>query len=85
MFQMMGVFAEFERAMIVERVRAGIARVRETARTKSGRPIDRPRTVTPAVVRRVREARSAGLSIRATAPRLGISTASVMRAGRKGV
>jgi len=26
MFQMMGVFAEFERSMIVERVRAGIAR-----------------------------------------------------------
>jgi DNA invertase Pin-like site-specific DNA recombinase len=28
MFQMMGVFAEFERAMIQERVRAGLARVR---------------------------------------------------------
>jgi DNA invertase Pin-like site-specific DNA recombinase len=28
MFQMMGVFAEFERAMIAERVRAGLARVR---------------------------------------------------------
>ena len=26
MFQMMGVFAEFERAMIQERVRAGLAR-----------------------------------------------------------
>ena len=26
MFQMMGVFAEFERSMIVERVRAGVAR-----------------------------------------------------------
>jgi DNA invertase Pin-like site-specific DNA recombinase len=25
MFQMMGVFAEFERSMIVERVRAGVA------------------------------------------------------------
>jgi DNA invertase Pin-like site-specific DNA recombinase len=28
LFQMMGVFAEFERAMIVERVNAGIARAR---------------------------------------------------------
>ena len=28
MFQMMGVFAEFERAMIQERVRAGLARAR---------------------------------------------------------
>jgi DNA invertase Pin-like site-specific DNA recombinase len=29
MFQMMGVFAEFERAMIQERVRAGLARAKE--------------------------------------------------------
>ena len=29
MFQMMGVFAEFERAMIRERVLAGLARARE--------------------------------------------------------
>ncbi len=28
MFQMMGVFAEFERAMIVERVKAGLSRAR---------------------------------------------------------
>jgi DNA invertase Pin-like site-specific DNA recombinase len=28
MFQMMGVFAEFERAMIQERVRAGLARAK---------------------------------------------------------
>ena len=35
MFQMMGVFAEFERSMIVERVRAGIARARRAARAGS--------------------------------------------------
>ena len=28
MFQMMGVFAEFERAMIAERVRSGMARAK---------------------------------------------------------
>jgi DNA invertase Pin-like site-specific DNA recombinase len=28
MFQMMGVFAEFERALLQERVRAGLARAR---------------------------------------------------------
>ena len=33
---MMGVFAEFERAMIQERVRAGIARVRASGKTKRG-------------------------------------------------
>ena len=37
MFQMMGVFAEFERAMIQERVRAGLARARDEG-TKLGRP-----------------------------------------------
>jgi DNA invertase Pin-like site-specific DNA recombinase len=42
LFQMMGVFAEFERAMIAERVRAGMVRARASG-TKSGKPIGRPR------------------------------------------
>jgi DNA invertase Pin-like site-specific DNA recombinase len=33
MFQMMGVFAEFERAIIQGRVRAGLARVRAEGKT----------------------------------------------------
>jgi DNA invertase Pin-like site-specific DNA recombinase len=37
MFQMMGVFAEFERAMIQERVRAGLARARAEGK-RLGRP-----------------------------------------------
>jgi DNA invertase Pin-like site-specific DNA recombinase len=37
MFQMMGVFAEFERAMIQERVRAGLARARSEGK-QLGRP-----------------------------------------------
>jgi DNA invertase Pin-like site-specific DNA recombinase len=37
MFQMMGVFVEFERTMITERVRAGIERARAQG-TKFGRP-----------------------------------------------
>jgi DNA invertase Pin-like site-specific DNA recombinase len=37
MFQMMGVFAEFERAMIVERVRAGLERAKVQGK-KLGRP-----------------------------------------------
>ena len=36
MFQMMGVFAEFERSMIVERVRAGVARRSFTRGTPRG-------------------------------------------------
>jgi DNA invertase Pin-like site-specific DNA recombinase len=38
MFQMMGVFAEFERAMIQERVRAGLRRARS-----EGKQLGRPR------------------------------------------
>jgi DNA invertase Pin-like site-specific DNA recombinase len=38
MFQMMGVFAEFERSMIQERVRAGLARARS-----EGKQLGRPR------------------------------------------
>ena len=44
LFQMMGVFAEFERAMTTDRIRAGVARVKATGATKSGKPTGRPRT-----------------------------------------
>jgi DNA invertase Pin-like site-specific DNA recombinase len=39
MFQMLGVFSEFERAMIQERVRAGLARARSEGK-RLGRPSD---------------------------------------------
>jgi DNA invertase Pin-like site-specific DNA recombinase len=42
MFQMLGVFAEFERSIIVSRTKAGLARVRKHG-SKSGRPIGRPK------------------------------------------
>jgi len=42
MFQMLGVFSEFEAAMIRERVRTGVARAKRYG-TKSGKPIGRPR------------------------------------------
>jgi len=41
LFQMLGVFAEFERAIIQERVHAGLAKARATG-TRSGKPIGRP-------------------------------------------
>ena len=41
LFGMLGVFAEFERSMIQERVRAGMAKAKERG-TKSGNPIGRP-------------------------------------------
>ncbi len=42
LFQMLGVFAEFERAIMQERILAGLARAREKG-TRSGRPIGRAR------------------------------------------
>jgi DNA invertase Pin-like site-specific DNA recombinase len=40
---MLGVFAEFERAILQERIHPGIARARKNG-TKSGKPIGRART-----------------------------------------
>lgn len=43
MLQVFGALAEFERAIITERVRSGIARVQATGKTRSGKAIGRPR------------------------------------------
>jgi DNA invertase Pin-like site-specific DNA recombinase len=50
MFQMLGVFAEFERAMIQERVRAGLARAKA-----EGKRLGRP-TLDPITEDAIREA-----------------------------
>ncbi|MDA1023656.1 MAG: recombinase family protein [Proteobacteria bacterium] len=77
MFQMMGVFAEFERSMIQERVKAGLARVRKHG-TKSGKPIGRPK-VTSKVERAVLSARAEGTGKRKIARQLGIGVSTVTR------
>jgi DNA invertase Pin-like site-specific DNA recombinase len=77
MFQMMGVFAEFERAMIQERVRAGLRRARETG-TKSGKPIGRP-ALDPDIEAAIRASLAAGSSIRVTAREVGVSPTTVMK------
>jgi DNA invertase Pin-like site-specific DNA recombinase len=88
MFQMMGVFAEFERAIIVERVKAGLARAKAEQRagkerigrdgTKK-RAIGRPR-LKPAVVATVWRLREVdGLSIEKIAAAQKIGIGSVYR------
>jgi len=77
LFQMMGVFAEFERAMIVERVKAGLARARDKG-TRSGRPIGRPR-VGAEVERTVRALRAKGLGIGSIARQAGCGVSAVQR------
>jgi DNA invertase Pin-like site-specific DNA recombinase len=77
MFGMMGVFAEFERAMIRERVRAGLRRAKETG-TKSGKPIGRP-TIDPALEVSIRESLARGVSYRVTAETCGVALGTVQR------
>ena len=70
LFQMLGVFAEFEAAMIRERTRAGLVRARAQGKRLGRPPITR--TVSVAVLRSL----AAGVSIRKAAKlhRVGIST-----------
>ena len=71
MFQMLGVFAEFERGIIKERIAVGLDRAREPG-TKSGKPFGRP--TIPAKTRdAILAARTSGLSIRETARAAGVS------------
>src|SRR5690349_11676011 len=74
MFGMMGVFAEYERAMISERVKAGLERVKAKGEKKLGRP-----RVGAEVERRVRELRAAGKGLNAIAKELKIGNAVVQR------
>ena len=77
MFQMLGVFAEFERSLIQERVKAGLARARERG-TRSGRAIGRPR-VSPAVEAGIRESRRKGSGVIKIAREHGVGTSVVQR------
>jgi DNA invertase Pin-like site-specific DNA recombinase len=73
MFQMVGVFAEFERAMIQERVKAGLARAR-----KDGKKLGRPR-VSADIEAKIRAARGRGLGILKIARTLGVGVSTVQR------
>jgi DNA invertase Pin-like site-specific DNA recombinase len=73
MFQMMGVFAEFERAMIVERIKAGLKRAR-----REGHVGGRPR-VPAAVEAKALALLKSGRGIRSTATELGIGVSVVQR------
>jgi DNA invertase Pin-like site-specific DNA recombinase len=78
MFQMMGVFAEFERSMIAERVRSGMARARERG-TKSGKAIGRPKIAAP-IRDQIRAIyRAGGTSLRKLAKQFNIGVETVRR------
>ncbi len=77
LFQMMGVFAEFERTMIQERIHAGLARARKHG-TKSGKPAGRPR-INDKKRRAILAARKAGKSMNRITRELGVGSSTVQR------
>lgn len=73
LFQVMGVFAEFERAMIVERVKAGLKRARS-----EGKQLGRPR-VSEKIEQAIRRELGKGRGIHAVAKTVGVGTGTVQR------
>jgi len=73
LFQMMGVFAEFERSMIQERVRAGLRRA-----VDEGKQLGRPR-IDSDLEQRIRDALKAGETIRGIAAKFNVNPSTVQR------
>src|SRR5271169_6818010 len=73
MFQMLGVFAEFERGIIRERINAGLARARANGKKLGRRPVK------PAIETRIRQLRTKGTGILKIGRTLGIGTSVVQR------
>ena len=74
LFQMMGVFAEFERAIIRERVRSGLERAKA-----QGKILGRRRNDDPKRLASVRRLRKKGVGIGKIARSLGIGASYVQR------
>jgi len=81
LFQMLGVFAEFERAIIQERIHAGLARAREKG-TKSGKSIGRP-PIDQHKARLIRVELEKGTGILKTARLTGAGVSTVQRIKRE--
>lgn len=74
LFQMMGVFAEFERAMIRERVNAGLARAKA-----EGKVLGRPRLDAKTEAAIAKALKAGGVGIRKLAVLHGVGTGTVQR------
>jgi len=77
LFQMLGVFSEFERAMIKDRVKAGLERAKA-----QGKVLGRPR-VSNTVERSIRRERAKGKGMRQIATDLGVGVGTVQRVVRE--
>jgi DNA invertase Pin-like site-specific DNA recombinase len=76
LFGVMGVFAEFERSMIQERVRSGIKRVRAAGQRWGRRTLEE---TNPASCTKILELRRQGLGMAAIAKEVGVSSRTVWR------
>jgi len=72
MFQMLGVFAEFERSIIQERVRAGLVKVNASVGHE----------IADKVAERIRAALAGGMSVRKTAAKFEVNPSTVQRIAR---
>jgi DNA invertase Pin-like site-specific DNA recombinase len=77
MFQITGAFAEFERSMIRQRIRAGLKRA-----VAAGKQLGRPK-VDPALEKRIQAQLRAGKGMLATAKALDVGTSTVQRIARE--
>lgn len=73
MFQMLGVFAEFERSMIQERVKAGLERAKS-----QGKRLGRP-PVPSSKIRAIKKKHKEGLSIRKIAKEVNVGHGVIQR------
>lgn len=74
MFHMVGVFAEFERSMIQERINAGLDRARA-----QGKTLGRRKSLDRKTTQAIRQAKAEGMSFRKVAEEFGVSLGMVQR------
>jgi len=73
MFQLLGIFSEYERAMIQDRVKAGLERAKAKGRI-GGRP-----PVSPKIITAILDRHATGLSLRKIAKQVGVGVSTVQR------
>ncbi len=78
----LAAMAELEADLIAERTREAMAAFKMGTRTtRSGRPVGRPRRLTPEIVRRIREERAKGLMWSVVAQHVGIPAGTCRKVG----
>lgn len=77
MFQMVGVFSEFERSMISERVKTGLNRVR-----KQGKKLGQPTKITEDLVHNIWKLKDEGEGLKSISKKVGVSRSTVYKITR---